>query len=161
MKHWYAIYTKPRAEDSTALLLLNAGIEVLNPKIRTIRYFRRKYMEAIEALFPCYIFALFDTGTHSHMIRYTRGVRYVVGGESPLVVHAEIISAVKERMKDGIVRPEPDHYSRGDKILIKEGPFKDFYGIFERNIPGKDRAMILLEALYVKVEIGKTSIKSA
>ncbi len=161
MKHWYAIYTKPRAEDSTALLLANAGIEILNPKIKAIKYLRKKYTEVIEQLFPCYLFAHFEPDTHSHMIRYTRGVRYVVGGESPLVVHAEIINAVKERMKNGIVQPEPCNYRQGDKILIKEGPFKDFYGIFERNIPGKDRAMILLEALYVKIEIGQTSIKSA
>ncbi len=161
MMRWYAIYTKPKAEDSTARLLANAGIEVLNPKIRVKKYVRKKYAEAIEQLFPCYVFANFDTSTHSHMIRYTRGVKYVVGKEQPLVVHAEIIDAIRERTKDGIVQPETDHYSRGDKVMIKEGPFKDFYGIFERHISGKDRAMILLEALYVKIEIENTSIKSA
>ncbi len=161
MTHWYAIYTKPRAEDATARLLANAGIEVLNPKIRVKKYVRKKYAEAIEALFPCYVFANFDANTHGHMIRYTRGVKYVVGKETPLVVHAEIIGAIRERTKDGIVRPETDHYCQGDKVMIKEGPLKDFYGIFERHVPGKDRAMILLEAIYVKVEIEKASIKSA
>jgi transcriptional antiterminator RfaH len=161
MTHWYAIYTKPKAEDATARLLSNAGIEVLNPKIRVKKYLRKKYAEAIEQLFPCYVFANFDTATHSHMIRYTRGVRYVVGKESPLIVHAEIITAIRERMKDGIVQPESGQYLHGDKVMIKEGPFKDFYGIFERHLPGRDRAMILLEALYCKVEIEQTSIKSA
>jgi transcriptional antiterminator RfaH len=161
MKHWYAIYTKPRAEDATAHLLSNAGIEVLNPKMRVKKYVRKKYSEVIEQLFPCYVFANFDANMHSHMIRYTRGVKYVVGKETPLVVHAEIITAIRERMKDGIVQPETDHYSQGDKVMIKEGPFKNFYGVFERHLPGKDRAMILLEALFVKVEIEKASIKSA
>jgi transcriptional antiterminator RfaH len=161
MTHWYAIYTKPRAEDATAVLLSNAGIEILNPKIKVKKYVRKKYTEVIEPLFPCYVFANFDAATHSHMIRYTRGVKYVVGKETPLVVHAEIIEAIRERTKDGVVQPEAGQYSQGDKVMIKEGPFKDFYGIFERHLPGKDRAMILLEALYVKVEIEQASIKSA
>jgi transcriptional antiterminator RfaH len=161
MKHWYAVYTKPKAEDATAHLLSHAGIEVLNPKMRVKKYLRKKYAEAIEQLFPCYVFANFDTEMHSHMIKYTRGVRYVVGKEHPLIVHPEIISAIKTRMKDGVVQPESVRYSHGDKVMIKEGPFKDFYGIFQRRLPGRDRAMILLEAIYATVEIEQTSIKSA
>jgi hypothetical protein len=45
--------------------------------------------------------------------------------------------------------------------VIREGPFKDFYGIFERNLPGRQRAMILLDALHCKVDIESTSIRKA
>jgi transcriptional antiterminator RfaH len=150
---WYAIYTKPKAEDSTATLLSRAGIETFNPKIKVRKYGRKKYIDVIEQLFPSYVFALFDPGKHGHMISYTRGVRYVVGGEIPIAVPDEIILMIRQRMVDGVVKPEPVDLSSGDKVMISEGPFKDFYGIFERNLSGKERAMILLEALHCKLEI--------
>ena len=82
--NWYAIYTKPKAEGSVAQLLSKAGIETLNPKISVRKYAGRKYIEAVEQLFPCYIFAFFDEGKQGHMARYTRGVKYVVGKVNPL-----------------------------------------------------------------------------
>ena len=159
--NWYVIYTKPKCEDSTALLLSNAGIETLCPKIRVRKRIRGKYAEVTEQLFPSYVFAFFDKEKQGHMIKYTRGVKYIVGKESPLMVHQEIIDAIKERMKGDIVVPIPEDLSRGDRILIKEGPFKDFYGIFERDIPGKERSMILLEALHCCMDIEKRSLRKA
>lgn len=159
--NWYAIYTKPKCEESTARLLNNAGIETLNPKIKVLRRLRNKYCDVVEQLFPSYIFAFFDKQKHSHMIRYTRGVKYIVGRESPLPVHPEIIQAIKERMEGDIVIQTPENLAKGDRVLIKEGPFKDFYGVFDRDVPGKTRSMILLDALHCKLEIETRSVKKA
>ena len=159
MVNWYAIYTKPGAEESVTRLLSNAGIETFNPKIRVRKYLRKKYTDVIEQLFPCYIFASFDPGTHSHMIRYTRGVRYVVGKDYPIVVPPAMVEAIRERMEHGIVRPEVEKFEKGDRVLIKEGPFRDFCGIFERNLSGRERVVIFLEALFCRVEIESFSIK--
>jgi len=159
--NWYAIYIKPKCEDSTALQLRSAGIETLNPKIRTKKYIRGKYNSVIEPLFPNYIFACFDPEKHGHMIRYTRGVRYVVGKQNPTVAPQIIINAIRERMEGDIIRPVSEKLESGDRILIKEGPFANFYGIFERDVPGRERAMILLETLHCKLEIESISIRKA
>jgi len=159
--NWYAIYTKPKCEDSTALQLRNAAIETLNPKIRTKKYIRGKYIPVTEPLFPSYIFACFDSEKQGHMIKYTRGVKFVVGKQTPLAVPLEIIEAIQERMQGDIVTPAPEKIEKGDRVIIKEGPFVNFYGIFERDIPGRERAMILLEALHSKVEIESLSIRKA
>ncbi len=158
-RHWYAIYTKPRCEDSTARLLNNAGIETLSPKIRVLKRVRNKYADVVEQLFPSYIFAFFDREKHAHMIGYTRGVKYIVGKENPLAVHPQIIAAIKERMEGDFVIQTQQNLVKGDKVLIREGPFKDFYGIFERDLPGKRRSMILLDALYCKLDIESRSIE--
>lgn len=158
---WHAIYIKPKCEDSIAIQLRNAGIETLNPKIRTKKFIRRKYIFVIEPLFPNYIFASFDSEKQGHMIKYTRGVRFIVGKQNPLAVPQEIIEAIQKRMQGDIVTPAPEKLEKGDRVLIKEGPFVNFYGIFERDIPGKERAMILLEALHSKVEIESLSIRKA
>ena len=73
---WYTVYTKPRQEDSVASLLQNIGIEALNPKLKSRKYKRGRILEVIEPLFPCYIFANFEKDKYSHLITYTRGVRY-------------------------------------------------------------------------------------
>jgi len=158
---WYAIYTKPKCEDSTTRLLNRAGIETLSPKIRVLKRVRGRYVDVIEQLFPSYIFAFFDSDTHCHMIKYTRGVKYIVGRKTPLAVPPEIIEVIQERMKDGIITPVPEDIKEGDRVLISEGPFKDFYGIFQRNMPGKARAMILLETLTCSLQIDHRSIKKA
>ena len=155
---WYTIYTKPKAEDSTNRLLSNASIETLNPKIRLQKYIRGKYADVIEQLFPCYLFARFDKNSQSHMIKYTRGVRYIVGKESPIPVPHEIISAIKERMEGEILVPAKEEFEKGDRVLIKEGPFRNFYGIFEGKLSGRERAMVLLDALHVKLDIEERSI---
>lgn len=157
--NWYAIYTKPKCEDSTARILSTAGIEILSPKIKVIKRIRNKYIDAVEQLFPSYIFAFFDKEKHSHIVSYTRGVKYIVGKETPLTVHHEIIEAIKERMEGDIVVLAPEDLAKGDRILINEGPFKDFYGVVEIYMPAKKRSMILLDALHCKLDIEVRSIR--
>jgi transcription antitermination factor NusG len=95
------------------------------------------------------------------MIKYTRGVKFIVCKQNPLVVPQEIIDTILERMEGEIVTPAAERLESGDRVLIKEGPFANFYGIFERDIPGRERAMILLEALNCKLEIENISIRKA
>jgi transcriptional antiterminator RfaH len=159
--NWYAIYTKPKCEESTARLLKSAGIETLSPRMRVLKRMRGKYVDVLEQLFPSYLFACFDNEKHGHMIRYTRGVKYIVGKETPLAVPAEIIDAIRERLQDGVVVPVHEDMKKGDRVLIKEGPFKDFYGVFQSEMPGKARAMILLEALYCSLQLDSRSIRKA
>lgn len=159
--NWYAIYTKPQCEDSVCLMLRNAGLEVLNPKIRIKKYNRGRYEHVVEALFKSYIFAWFDNDTHNHMIRYTRGVKYIVGKDHPIIVPQEIIEALREQMEDDIVTPKPENLSKGDRVVIREGPFASFYGIFQHPVPGRDRVVILLEALNSRLEVEDVSIRKA
>ncbi|NCO67733.1 MAG: hypothetical protein COY75_00425 [Nitrospirae bacterium CG_4_10_14_0_8_um_filter_41_23] len=151
---WYAIYTKPGKEDSIAYRLEGIGIEVMNPKIKFKKYRRNKLIEVIEPLFPSYLFASFEKEKYSHLITYTRGVRYIVGKGNPIVVYDEIINTIKEGMgDDNIVVIKPRRFEKGDRILIKDGPFRDFYGIFEKETRGTERVMILLEMIHYRLEL--------
>jgi len=156
---WYALYTKPRNEDVVAYQLQGIGIEVLNPKMKLKKYYRNKLSEVIEPLFPCYLFAHFGS-KYFHMISFTRGVKYIVGKSNPIVVPDEIANTLKEQMEGGnIILIKPQRLEKGDRVLIKDGPLKDFYGIFEREIKGPDRVMILLEAINYRLEIDSCLVK--
>ena len=159
--NWYAVYTKSRAEEAVVNLLNQAGIETLNPKLLIRKFWRGRYSERVEQLFPCYIFAFFDAESQTHLVSYTRGVRYVVGKERPKAVSPDIIAAIMGRMKDGLVSPIVEEFGKGERVLIKEGPLKDFYGVFERKVSGKKRAMILLETLHCRIEVESRALKKA
>jgi transcriptional antiterminator RfaH len=159
---WYAIYTKPGREDSVAFLLKNIGINVLNPKLKSKKYKKNKLIEAVETLFPCYLFAEFDRERYAHLITYTRGVRYIVGKKDPIKVHEEVIDTIKEGMEEnGIIVIRPLEFKRGNRVLIKDGPFKDFHGIFEREIKGPERVMIFLSTLNYRLELDGCFLSAA
>jgi transcriptional antiterminator RfaH len=156
---WYAIYTRPRKEDVVAFQLKETGIGVLNPKIKSKKYLRNKLIETIEPLFPCYLFANFDKDQYFHLINYTRGVRYILGKGNPIVLPEEVINAIKENIEEGNVLLRPQQLEKGDRVLIKEGPFKDFYGIFKREIKGSERVQILLDMVFYRLEIDRYLLK--
>lgn len=151
---WYAIYVKSGKEDTVAFHLKNAGLEVINAKLKIKKFKNNRLLEVVEPLFPCYIFAEFDKDKYYHMIKYTRGVRYIVGKNNPLAVSEDIINAIKENMNENdLVVIKPRKFSKGERVIVREGPLKNFYGIFEKELQGPQRVMILLEALNFKVEI--------
>jgi transcriptional antiterminator RfaH len=150
---WYAIYTKAGREDSVTALLENAGIEVLNAKLRSRKFRREKLTEVTEPLFPCYIFADFEREKHAHMITYTRGVRYIVGKQSPVVCD-DVVGAIKNNLQpDNVIVVPPPKFSEGNRVIVKDGPFRNFVGLFQREIRGPERVMILLEAIHCRLEI--------
>jgi transcriptional antiterminator RfaH len=151
---WYAIYTKPRKEDSVAFQLQNIGIEVLNPKLKLKKFKNNRFLEVVETLFPCYLFAYFEKDKYSHLITYTRGVRYIVGKSNPVLVRDEVISSIKEGMgEDNIIVMKTPQFKQGDHVSVREGPFKEFRGIFEREVKGPERVMILLSTLNCRIEL--------
>ena len=106
--NWYAIYTKPKQEDEVATRLQAREIEVLNPKSRFKNYRGGRLTEVIEPFFPCYVFAKFEWNKCFRLVKYTKGVKYVVGKNNPITVPAAIITTIKENMQeDNVVLVKP------------------------------------------------------
>ncbi|RJR17426.1 MAG: hypothetical protein C4581_08075 [Nitrospiraceae bacterium] len=160
--NWYAIYTKPRHEQPVASRLQDIGIEVLNPRLKSNKFRYNKLTEVTEPLFPCYLFAHFRKSTYSHLISYTRGVRYILGKSDPLIVHDEIIETIKERLTDGnTVTAEAHKFSAGDRVMISDGPFRNFHAIFESELKGPERVLVLLDAIYCRLELDSCLLAKA
>ncbi len=159
-KSWHAIYTKTKKECSVAQLLSNAGIDIFSPKLKLKKLYRGKRREVIEPLFPCYIFALLDFPEQYRLVKYTRGVRRVVGTPSgPVAVDEKIILMIEERLINGVAEIKPPEYKKGDVVEIASGPFKGLRGIFEKEISGKERGIILLDTIMqARLEVDKEDI---
>jgi transcriptional antiterminator RfaH len=152
--NWYSIYTKPKQEDKVEESLARASIEVFNPKLRRKKLVRGKYAHVIRPFFPNYLFAKFDPDRQYHMIKYTRGVRGIVGNQgSPWPVSEDIIDIIKSRMNnEGLIVISPD-IKVGDKVEITEGPFRGFIGIFEREMKDSDRIIVLLNTIEYQARV--------
>ncbi len=153
---WYAIYTNPRQEDRAYENLAAWKVEAFVPKIKEYRHnlYTGKPTYIVKPLFARYIFARFCASQLFHMIRFTRGVHSIVSfGDSPTPVDDRIVDAIKARVdKEGYVSIG-EELRFGDEVMIRDGPLRDFAGIFERHIKDGDRVMILLETVSYQAHI--------
>lgn len=160
MNNWYCLYTKAKQEDIvTFKLLKHADIQIFNPKLRLKKFVRGNLKEVIEELFPCYIFSRFDPYQYYHMIKYTRGVKRIVGNKEgyPFIIDQGLVEGLQQRMRDGYVILDPPDLPQGGPVLIKEGPFKGLEGILLKEMKASDRVLILLNTIHynAKVQVDK------
>jgi transcription elongation factor/antiterminator RfaH len=152
MRNWYLIYTKPRQEDRVGGRLVEKGISVLNPKLRQRKVIRRAVRDAVSPLFPCYVFARFDCPRDFRLVKYTWGVRDVVGADyTPSIVPDTIIDDISRRLTDGVVNMECERFREGAEVRVKAGAFEGFSAVFERELKGPERVSILLKAMNVRI----------
>jgi len=139
MENWFVINTKPKKEFQVEKLFTEGGIKIYNPKYM--------HENKIKTFFPGYGFIYFDFPDQYQLVRYTRGVKRVIGNRgSPTPIPEEVIREIKSREIDGLIelykyREEPEV---GDEIEVMEGPLKGLRGIFKKELSAKERVLILL-----------------
>jgi transcriptional antiterminator RfaH len=156
MNNWYVLNTKPKKESQVERLFQEAGFEVYNPKL--------KQDERISPFFAGYAFLRFEYPKDYQLVKYTRGVKRVVGSpDGPSSVPEEMIEGIRAREVNGLI--EFDKYgeepSVGDEIQIVEGPLKGLRGIFKRELTQNERVLILLNyvAYQGKLVVEKKKVK--
>ena len=139
MKTWYILNTKPKKEFHVEKIFTEAGFRIYNPKY--------KHDGRVKPFFTGYEFIYFKYPEHYQLVKYTRGVKKVVGTqEGPIPIPEEVLDALKAREVDGLIEllkygEEPE---LGDEIEVVEGPLKGLKGIFKRELSDTDRVLILL-----------------
>jgi transcriptional antiterminator RfaH len=139
MKNWFVINTKPKKEFQVEKLFTEGGIKIYNPKYM--------YENKIKVFFPGYEFVYFDFPAQYQLVRYTRGVKRVVGNKySPTPIPEEVIREIKSREIEGLIElyKYGDEPEVGDEIEVMEGPLKGLRGIFKKELTAKERVLILL-----------------
>lgn len=149
-RQWYVVHTNPKQEERANSNLVAWGVETLHAKLKTRRHneFTGVPTYITQPLFPRYIFARFNAREQLSKILFTRGVHNVVCfGDTPACVSEEIIDVIRERIdQNGFVKDSND-LKPGDRVVISAGPLRNLIGIFEREVKGSDRIMILLTAI--------------
>jgi transcriptional antiterminator RfaH len=157
---WFAIYTNGKQEVRAFHNLLAWGLESFNPMIKE---YRRNQFTGLASfvsrpLFPRYIFARFAPLNLMHKVTFTRGVQRIVSfNDEPCPIDDEVIAFLKSRVgSDGFVSLGTP-LKAGDKVRIKDGPWKALEGVVERDVKPSERVMLLLTAINFQ---GRLTIES-
>ena len=146
---WYALRSKPHKELFLAGELLARKLEAFCPVFyaNPVNHRSRK----IRPYFPGYLFIYVDLqNTNLSSLSWMPGTCGLVsfGGE-PASVPDELIHVIRKKL-DAITRGGGEQlagYQPGDKVLVEDGPFAGYQGIFDSRLPGDDRVRILLDLL--------------
>jgi transcriptional antiterminator RfaH len=139
MPRWYVINTKPKKEGQVERLFAEGGFTFYCPK-----YVHEK---RVGPFFPGYGFLQFEFPEQYQMVKYTRGVKRIVGNDDgPTPIPEEVVRGIRAREKDGLIVFEKygEEPVAGDEIEVVEGPLKGLKGIFRKEVRPNERVMILL-----------------
>ena len=150
MSNWYLIYTKPRQEAVAEENLKRQDFRVWLPRLQVSRRRRGRWVEAIEPLFPRYLFIRLEAGGDNFSpIRSTRGVSSMVRvGIEPAQVPDPVVAALQLATDpaSGLLIPDAPALARGDEVEVLAGPFEGLRGVFQLQ-SGDERVVILLDVL--------------
>lgn len=145
---WYAIHTKPLQERLASSNLRSVGVETFLPCLKQRKRIRRVETTVTNPLFPGYLFAKFDLTEHFRAVTYARGVRKIVAfGAAPAAVDEQIIASIKNRLEDGYLATPSRAIAKGQLVRIRDGPMRGIEAVFEREMSGQQRAVLLLKTL--------------
>ena len=139
MLNWYVINTKPKKEIQVERLFREGGFTMYCPKHMSEK--------RVKPFFPGYAFLAFEFPSQYQTVKYTRGVKRIVGNdEGPIPIPGEVIESLKAREKDGLIVLEKygEEPRVGDEIEVMEGPLRGLKGVFKKEAGDRERVMILL-----------------
>jgi transcriptional antiterminator RfaH len=157
-ERWYVLRSKPRKESALSRYAKANGHEVFYPTIPVKPVNPRS--SRIRPYFPGYLFlltALTEVGESTfHWMPYSQGLVRV--GDEPAPVADLVVRALRVRVEEiwragGLISPE---WTKGERVVIRQGVFEGYEGIFDVRLPGSARVRVLLKMLndrYVPVEI--------
>ncbi len=139
MVSWFVLCTKPQKEFQVERLFQEAGFPFYCPRFKS--------GGRTKPFFPCYVFLRFEYPEQYKLVKYTRGVRRVVGNDAGAVpLEDRFIEELRSREIDGLIELEKygAEPSPGDEIEVADGPWKGLRGVFKKSLSDRDRVMILL-----------------
>jgi transcription antitermination factor NusG len=158
MESWFVVQTKPKKEFHVEKQFQEAGLLCYSPRMRE--------GSLVKPFFTGYLFVFFDHPALYKLVKYTRGVRTLVGNDGgPIPIDGSWIDEIRARETDGYI--ELQKYglepSVGDVIEVAAGPLKGLRGVFKADLSDQGRVLILLNCVSYqgRLLIEKDKIKKA
>lgn len=143
---WYAVEAKPHKADLVVANLRHQGIVHYQPRLEIPGRHRTR----VVPLFPGYLFARMESVSDSVRVRYTPGVRRLVGSTNrPTPISEEVVDFIRAREgEDGVIHPSGlFDFLPHQKARVRGGALDGLEVLFEGYLPDGKRVEILLEVL--------------
>src|SRR5262245_48536893 len=136
MSYWACAQLEANRERLALHCLCLRGFQVYVPRLRVERItLARKTKVRAPALFPGYAFVLIELQWRA--ARRSPGVhRLVLDGLQPARMPDKVIAELKGRERNGLVElPPSPRLKRGDRVLVRRGPFGDRFALYDSQAP--------------------------
>ncbi len=156
---WFVIKTKPRAEPFVLTHLARDPILPYAPKVLVPHRHGSRRWQALESLFPGYIFARFaPQPSLLNRIRRTPGVaRLLWDNESLVAVDDDVVQFIRQKEEGrGFIAPPPD-IQAGTRVRFGTGPFAMLEGVVDRLVSSRNRVRVLLTLMGAPVSVDVNS----
>ena len=159
---WYCLRALPKHEHIAAAALRQIeGMEVFLPRLRFRRATRRGAVWVTEALFPCYLFARFESAELVRRVRAVNGVRgFVQFGDILATAPNAAIADLRHYTGNQELCVIPDEVTVGEEVQITGGVFHGLRAVVTQVIPSRQRVKVLLEFLgrATETEVAKSEV---
>ena len=149
MEKWYVAHSKPRNEELLWKQFCLRNLESYYPciKVQTVNPRARK----VQPYFPGYLFVHVDLelAGKSSIEWIPGGAGLVSFGNEPASVSDSLVFAIKQRIESlkTVSGENPIPLRKGDNVVVHDGAFKGYEGIFDIQLSGTDRVRVLLSLL--------------
>jgi transcriptional antiterminator RfaH len=127
--HWYALYTRPRAEKQVNERLQEKGIHSYLPLQKKLRQWsdRKKWVET--PLFSSYIFVKIDRSSYDEVLKTDGVVKYISFEGKAATIPPEQIDNLRIIVDSNAdVETEWETRRRGDRVRVNGGALKGLTG---------------------------------
>lgn len=149
MEKWYVAHSKPRREEFLWKQFCLQNLEAYYPCIRVDPVNPRA--KKVRPYFPGYLFvhADLDLVSISRLTYIPGGAGLVTFGDEPAFISDSLVCAIRQRV-DALLESAEKTIAplrKGDGVIIHEGVFKDYEGIFDMYLSGVERVRVLLSLI--------------
>ncbi|MBI5296009.1 MAG: hypothetical protein HY869_11090 [Chloroflexi bacterium] len=163
MEKWYVAHSKPRHEEILWKQYCIRNLESYYPCIKVNPVNPRA--KKVQPYFPGYLFVHADLERVGiSCLEWIPGAAGLVSfGDEPAFIPDSLIYAIRQRV-DALVAATGQKtisLQKGDNIVIHEGIFMDYEGIFDIYLSGAERVRVLLSLIgnrQIPVELSVASI---
>ena len=166
MEKWYVARSKPRNEELLWKQFCLRNLEAYYPsiKVQTVNPRSRQ----LQSYFPCYIFVHVDLNLISKStLDWMPGSAGLVSfGDEPAYIPDNLVYEIKQRINNLDNELDITHppLCKGDKVIIHNGSFKGYEGVFDTKLSGADRVRVLLSLMnnrFINIELPAKQIHLA
>ena len=129
IKHWFALYTKPRHEFKALEQLKEIEIETYLPTITITKQWSDRKKKITEPLFKSYIFIYSDEVERNRALTKDAVIKTIYFNGKPAVIPDQEMESIKKMLES----PEKIHVfngiAKGVIVKIESGPFGGIEGI--------------------------------
>jgi len=160
-RHWYAVYTKSRAEKKVANRLTEDGLEVFLPLQKTIRKWSDRKKVVDMPIISSYVFLKIRKPDFSKVLRCTGVVKFITLEGTPVKIPEEQIVNLKILSNSDVdVLVSREVFLKGDMVEVLYGSLAGLKGELVRTGNRRKVVMRIIDSdLNLTVDIKTIAIK--